>query len=138
MRKRVFGRARGWGLLVGVDVRLGLWRGVLARVINERGKARGEGKRTSCFFSSTLSETASLAAVARVDRPASVLPFAISGAGLAELRMERGGRKYENEAVGMLPLLPSLEAPDNAPWADSLTWLKVSLGGGISKREMEG
>ena len=37
----------------------------------------------------------------------------------------------EGEAeVGGLPLLPSLEAPDRAPWMDSLPCLKVFLEAG--------
>ena len=41
-------------------------------------KGKGKEIRTSCFFSSTLSETMSLVADARVDRFASVFPFATS------------------------------------------------------------
>lgn len=49
-------------------------------------------ERTSCFFSSTLSETASLAAVRRVVAPALVWPFAISG-GSCQRAADRGGRR---------------------------------------------
>lgn len=64
---------------MGVDVRIGLWQGQRQHEITIHGNKnrRGSG-HTSCFFSSTLSCIASLAAVRRVLALASVWPFAIS------------------------------------------------------------
>ena len=59
----------------------------------------GETKRrTSCFFSSTLSEAASLAAERRVVALASVWPFATSKVGggvVLVFEVRRGGREEE-------------------------------------------
>ena len=54
---------------------------------------------TSCFFSSILSETASLAAVARVVALASVWPFAISAVGGVSVGEETEvvGRQLEGD-----------------------------------------
>ena len=81
MRKKSAVVGRRLGLLVGVEVRLGLLQRdiVLARIQWMATRTKREGEvPTSCFFSSTLSETASLAAVRRVVALASVWPLAIS------------------------------------------------------------
>ena len=132
------------GLLVGVDVRLGLHqyrkRGVSQKVYDSlreerqrkekrrrRRRRRRKRKHTSCFFSSTLSETASLVASRRVPTPASVWPFAISRIEDTCHSLGQRGSGGRERGKERLPLLPSLEAPDKAPWTDSLAWLTVFL-----------